>query len=72
MKNKIIVESNEIYQLGMKKKAFKAESVIVIDDTWHRVRKPTDGKPKSVILWARDNPHDTVPTEEKIVSLFVF
>jgi hypothetical protein len=72
MKNKIIVELNEIYQLGMKKKAFKVEGIIVIDDMWHCVHKPTDDKLKSVILWAWDNPHDTVLTEEKIVSLFVF
>jgi hypothetical protein len=70
MKNKIIIESEEIYQLGIQHKAFKAENVIVVDNTWSRVLKPRDGKPKSVILWARDHPHDTTPTEEKIVSFF--
>jgi hypothetical protein len=70
MKNKIIVESNEIYELGIQEKAFKPENVIVVDDSWHRIRKPTDGKPRCVILWARDNPQDTNPTEAKIVSRF--
>jgi hypothetical protein len=69
MKNKIIVESDEIYRLGIREKAFKPENVIVIDKTWRRVQKPTDGKPRCVILWARDNPLDTIPTEEKIVSV---
>ena len=70
MRNKIIIESDEIYQLGIRQKAFKPENVIVVDDTWHRVLKPQDGKPKSVILWARDHPGDITPTEEKIVSCF--
>jgi hypothetical protein len=70
MKNKIIVESEDIFKLGIQEKAFKHDNVIVIDDTWHRIHKPTDGKPKCVILWARDDPQDTNPTEEKIVSIF--
>jgi hypothetical protein len=70
MKNKIIIESDEIYQLGIRQQAFKPENVIVVDKTWHRVTKPRDGKPKRVILWARDHPGDTTPTEAKIVSVF--
>jgi hypothetical protein len=70
MKNKIIVESDEIYKLGIQEKAFRPENVIVIDNSWHRVRKPTDGKPKCIILWAKENPLDTNPTEAKIVSIF--
>jgi hypothetical protein len=70
MKNKIIIESDDIYILGIREKAFKPENVIVVDDCWDRVRKPTDGKPRCVILWARDNPQDTNPTEAKIVSVF--
>jgi hypothetical protein len=68
MKNKIIIESDEIYKLGIQEKAFKPENVIVVDESWHRIRKPTDGTPRCVILWARDNPQDTNPTEAKIVS----
>lgn len=69
MKNKIIVESDEIYKLGIQGKAFKPENVIVVDDSWHRVLKPTDSKPRCVILWARENPQDTNVTEAKIVSI---
>jgi hypothetical protein len=68
MKNKIIIESDEIYKLGIQEKAFKPENVIVVDESWHRIRKPMDGTPRCVILWARDNPQDTNPTEAKIVS----
>jgi hypothetical protein len=50
MKNKIIVESEEIYKLGIREKTFDPCEVIVVDSTWHHVRKPTDGKPYSVIL----------------------
>lgn len=71
MKNKIIVESKELLQLGLEKKAFDEESVILVDEHWHRVQKPQDGQPKSVILWMRDNPSDTEPTEEKIVSSLI-
>jgi hypothetical protein len=69
MKNKIIVESEEIYRLGIHEKAFDPAKVIVVDNTWHRIRKPTDGKPYSVILWSRDHPNDTKPTEAKIVCV---
>jgi len=69
MKNKNIVESKDISKLGIQEKAFKPDNVIVIDDTWHHICKPMDGKPKCVILWGHDNPQDTNPTE-KIVSIF--
>ena len=71
MKNKIIVESNEIYWLGIQEKAFKPENVIVVNKTWHHVQKPTDGKPKCIILWARDNPQDTNPMEGVIPASLV-
>jgi hypothetical protein len=70
MKNKIIVECQDIFKLRIQEKAFKHDNVIVVDDTWHHIHKPTDGKPKCIILWAHDDPQDTNTTEEKIVSIF--
>lgn len=73
MKNKIIIESNSIYQLGLSKEAFKASDAIVIenDSAWHRVSKPRDGKPKVVILWSKTDDQDSTPTEAKIVSYLI-
>jgi hypothetical protein len=71
MKNKIVVESQEILELGISTKAFKPEDVILVDDQWKRVKKPTDGRRRSIILWAKDNEFDTTPTEAKIVSFHV-
>jgi hypothetical protein len=72
MKNKIVVESQEILELGISTKAFKAEDVILVDDQWKRIKKPTDGKRRSFILWAKDDEFDTVPTEAKIVSSHIY
>lgn len=70
MKNKIIVESKELLELGLRQVAFTEGEVILTDETWERVRKPRDGKPKCVILWKGDHAEDTTPTEEKIVRDF--
>jgi hypothetical protein len=68
LKNKIVVESQEILDLGISTKAVKLENIILVDSTWMRIHKPTNGKRQSVILWAKDHVNDTVPTEAKIVS----
>jgi hypothetical protein len=54
MNNKIIVESKNIFKLGIQEKAFECDNIIAVDDTWHRICKPTDSKPKCIILWACD------------------
>jgi hypothetical protein len=60
----------EIYKIDIQEKAFKPENLIVVDNSWHRVPKPIDGKPRCVILWAQNSPWDTNPTEAKIISKF--
>jgi hypothetical protein len=72
MKNKIVVKSQEILELGISTEAFKPEDVILVDDQWKRIKKPTDGKRRSIILWAKDNEFDTTPTEAKIVSSHIY
>lgn len=72
MKNKVIIESQSIYNLGIHADAFDPSNVIMIekDDAWFRVSKPRDGKPKVVILWSKDNKDDTTPLESKIVCIW--
>jgi hypothetical protein len=71
MKNKIIVKSREIFELGISMKAFKPEDIILVDAQWKRINKPTDGRRRSIILWAKDNEFDTTLTEAKIVSFCI-
>lgn len=71
MKNKIIVESQEIFELDISMKAFKPEDVILVDAQWKHINKPTDGRRRSIILWAKDNEFDTTPMEAKIVSFCI-
>ena len=72
MKNKIVVKSQEILELGISTEAFKPEDVIIVDDQWKHIKKPTDRKRQSIILWAKDNKFDTTPTETKIVSSHIY
>jgi hypothetical protein len=53
-------------------KAFKPEDVILVDDQWKHIKKPTDKKCQSIIVWAKDNKFDTTPTETKIVSSRIY
>jgi hypothetical protein len=70
MKNKIVVETEDIKFLGIKAGAFKEDDVVMTDSSWTRICRPPPGTEDSpsIILWERDNADDNTPTEEKIVS----
>ncbi|KAG1844679.1 hypothetical protein F4604DRAFT_1688995 [Suillus subluteus] len=72
LRNKTVVESQEILDLGISTNAFKLEDIILVDGGWMRIQKPTNGKCRSVILWAKDHVNDTVPTEAKIFGAALY
>ncbi|KIM78117.1 hypothetical protein PILCRDRAFT_90844 [Piloderma croceum F 1598] len=72
MKNKIVVEYQEILELSISTKAFKPKDVILVNDQWKCIRKPTDGRHNSIILWVKDNEFDTTPTEGKIFGVALY
>ncbi|KAG2030243.1 hypothetical protein BDR03DRAFT_1017338 [Suillus americanus] len=72
MRNKIVVESQEILELGLSSNAFKPEDIILVDGSWMRIKKPNNGQHRSVILWAKDHVNDTNPTEAKIFGAVIY
>lgn len=66
---KVIAETHTIARVGIATGAFGKDDVIVVDNTWRRIERPSSDDPelRSFILWEPDGPEDFTPTMDKAV-----
>jgi hypothetical protein len=71
MKNKVVVESEEILSKAAESGAFNKDDAVLVDNSWIRVCRPglNSQEMAAVIHWARDNATDNQPSEAKIVRI---
>jgi hypothetical protein len=70
LKGKGLVETEELYEAGLKSGAFKKKDVVLLDKMWNRVERPPKGveRPFAIIVWRPTDNKDHKPSEEKVVS----
>lgn len=71
LKNKFIVEAQDIIEDGVNNQAFSHDEIVLADETWTRICAPSASfTPVSIIFWNKCDPNDSQPTPNKIVSTF--